>query len=639
MTAAPTMSSARSVAESEIPSSYRWWMNAAESGLRPLVAMMRRGAADLPIEGQASNHGAQADRLETFARPCLWASHWLAAEPRGEETLSRDEVAEWFRRGMVIGTDPKHPSYWGPTTNHHQHTVEMGALVLAIEKAGKYLWDPLEEKERAQIAAWLSSVRGVGLHRNNHLFFGVLPLSFLYNRGYGHRADRSCILHWMDIMETMHLGGGWFVDGMNESIDHYNAYAFHYYGLWWGLLYGGMDPSRAQRWRDWTHSFLQDYVHFFAASGEPVPFGRSMTYRFATTAPFALAHKCGASPLPPGLSRRVCTQNLRFFFERPIYQSQGALSLGWTDEFPAISEAYSCAGSTYWAAKGLSPLLLPPDDAFWTAPEISLPAEKENFSRAIPQTGMVVRSVDGEVELLTAATSICGGNTAFGAFKWGKLSYRTAIGLEVRPKDGLYPLDASLTAEAADGTLFGRQPTHPGEIEAHHIQSVYALGDRFSQFNVQVESHIWWHGGWQLHVHRYNAHQPSRLILGAYSLAADDLADLRVEGEFPFVRASGPQHAVALQALGGFAETGRRVTDAGVQPRVHTLAPNSLNLFLQTGWVRGEGCATALLWVGPAEEVPQVWAVETSSAGHLSLVAQDGEGWNICHEAIPALPL
>ncbi len=133
------------------------------------------------------------------------------------------------------------------------------------------------------------------------------------------------------------------------------------------------------------------------------------------------------------------------------------MSLGWTDEFPALTEAYSCAGSTYWAAKGLAPLLLGPDNPFWTESERPLPSEEGDSTHAIPQIGMVIRSVRGEVELLNAASSICGGNTTFGAYKWGKLSYRTGIGMEVKPKDGPYPLDASLTAEAADGALFGRQ--------------------------------------------------------------------------------------------------------------------------------------------------------------------------------------
>lgn len=620
----------------KFPSAYGEWLRATEDLLRPLAQLMRPGAADLPITGQVSNHDAQADRLETFARPCLLAGHWLAAQPDGAETLSREEISGWFRRGLVIGTDPKSPQYWGPTANYHQHTVEMGALVLSLEKARPWLWDPLDRREKDQVARWLGSVRGVGLHRNNHMFFGVIPLSFLLKEGYGHRADRSCIMHWMDIMEGMSLGGGWFVDGMNESIDHYNAYAFHYYGLWWGLLYGEMDPARARRWREWTHEFLKDYVYFFAASGEPVPFGRSMTYRFAASAPFALAEKCGASPLAPGLSRRLCTRNLRFFTEQNIRQSQGVLSLGWVDEFPAMTEAYSCAGSTYWAAKGLSPLLLPPEHAFWTEPEEPLPSEQGDYSHAIPQIGMVIRSQGGAVELITTATSICGGNTAFGPFKWGKLSYRTGVGFEVKPAESPYPLDASLTAESREGKLYGRQSTHPADVECGRAGCIYALGEKTGQFNVQVESHLWWKEGWQLHLHRYSAWQPARLILGGYSLAAKSPGTLREEGTYPFVRAKNGTHQVGLQALHGFEGAGRRLTLGKEKPRVHIFAENSLSLFLQTSWVEGDGWLAALVYAGPAASQPRPWTVIESVPGCLVL-GGEGDPWTIEHESLPAL--
>ena len=139
---------------------YDAWRDAAESLLQPLAALMRPGKADLPINGRGSNHGAQADRLESFARPCLLAAHWLASRPGDSENLSREIVASWFREGLVAGTDPSSKEYWGPTANHHQHTVEMAALTLALQAARSSLWEPLSRTERNQVACWLGSVRG-----------------------------------------------------------------------------------------------------------------------------------------------------------------------------------------------------------------------------------------------------------------------------------------------------------------------------------------------------------------------------------------------------------------------------------------------------------------------------------------------
>jgi len=71
------------------------------------------GKAELPLRGQASNHGAQADRLEILCSP-LSAGGSLAGErPGATEKLSREEIAAWFRRGLVLGTDPSSPETWG----------------------------------------------------------------------------------------------------------------------------------------------------------------------------------------------------------------------------------------------------------------------------------------------------------------------------------------------------------------------------------------------------------------------------------------------------------------------------------------------------------------------------------------------
>ena len=409
---------------SALEGNYAGWRSAAENLLVPLVALMKPDKADLPLRGQASNHGLQADRLESFARPCLLAAHWLASEPGAAEKLSRDTIAEWFRRGLVMGTDPSSTESWGPTANHHQHTVEMAALTLALQIARSSLWEPLSKSEREQVARWFASIRGAGLHRNNHMFFSVMTLAFLDQEGFGHSSDGPVARHLLDVLESMAVGGGWFIDGMNETVDYYQAYAFHYYGPWWAKLYGHSDPDRARRWKDWTREFLKDYIHFFAASGENPPFGRSQCYRFAASAPFGLAEFCGLSVIPPGQARRACTRNLDFFLRRRVLQEQGALSLGWVDEFPGITEAYSCAGSTYWAAKGFAPLLLASNHRFWQAKEEPLPCEKSDFQIAVPQAGLVVRSHDGEVEVLNNANGICVGNILFGTWKWGKLSFR-----------------------------------------------------------------------------------------------------------------------------------------------------------------------------------------------------------------------
>ena len=614
---------------------YAWWRSAAENLLVPLAALMKPDKADLPLRGQASNHGVQADRLESFARPCLLAAHWLVSEPAAAEKLSRDEIAAWFRRGLVVGTDPSSPESWGPTANHHQHTVEMAALTLALQIARSSLWEPLSKPEREQVARWFASIRGAGLHRNNHMFFSVMTLAFLNQEGFARSSDGPVMRHLLDVLESMALGGGWFIDGMNETVDYYQAYAFHYYGQWWARLYGYTDPKRARRWKDWTRQFLKDYIHFFAASGENPPFGRSLCYRFAATAPFGLAEFCGVPAVPPGQARRICTRNLDFFLRRHVLQEQGALSLGWTDEFPEITEAYSCAGSTYWAAKGFSPLLLPSQHRFWQAKEERLPSEKSDFQIAVPQAGLVVRSHDGEVEVLNNANGISVGNIPFGTWKWGKLSFRSGVGGEIAPSAGRYPLDAALTAEFVTGSIYGRHQCQPVAVTADHCASVYGLGDRYSQNHASVETHLWWKGGWQFQWHRVVAYQPAVFRLGTYSLPLKDAAHRELAIAAGFAHANTAELGVAIQPLLGFQHIKAHESDP--ERRTHILTWHSLVLAAETEKIVGEQHLMALVWVGRMDEERAPWKVQSSSKGKLTLHHPALGEWHLTHAELPAL--
>jgi len=114
-----------------------------------------------------------------------------------------------------------------------------------------------------------------------------------------------------------------------------------------------------------------------------------MCYRFAASAPFALAEHAGVPAIPPGQARRICSNNLGFLFKSSIQQQQGALFARWTDEFPELTEAYSCAGSFYWAAKG-SPLLLPAITHLGSAGRSHPRRKRQIFKIAMPQAGLTV---------------------------------------------------------------------------------------------------------------------------------------------------------------------------------------------------------------------------------------------------------
>ena len=61
---------------------------------------------------------------------------------------------------------------------------------------------------------------------------------------------------------------------------------------------------------------LGDYARLFGADGAPMHQGRSLTYRFATTAPLWLGALTGHTPLPPGETRRLASGALKYFLDR-----------------------------------------------------------------------------------------------------------------------------------------------------------------------------------------------------------------------------------------------------------------------------------------------------------------------------------
>ena len=628
-----------------LPASYRHWQLQARRLLEPLARLMAPGQAAIPIAGPASDHDAQADRLETFARPLTLAAHFLGSAPHPDDAALRDFLAQWFRAGLLAGTDPTGPHYWGPDASYHQHHVEMGLMAIALQIAPADLWDPLPPAGKDQVARWFGTCRGGGIVNNNHLFMSVHILEFLGCHGYARPTDRIVIETHLRQLETMHRGGGWFEDGINQAFDHYNAYAFHFYGLWWVRLHGARDPVRAQRWRDWAGLFVRDYQHFFAASGEHPAFGRSITYRFNAVNVFGLAVATASTDLPLGRLRRLCTRNLDFFLAQPITQEQGCLAFGFTDRFEPIAEAYSCSGSPYWCAKGFAALTLPPDHPFWHAPEEPLPSERGDFAHPIPAAGLLVRGVGGEVEILNAGSMV--GNTQLrnGAWKWSKLAYRTGVSFTLAKKKDFatdWSFDSALTQELADGRVYGRHSTVCVEMDEHHVGYAHGMGFKVGQVNTGVESFVWWRAGWILHVHHLEARQPASFRVGGYALPlreAGATVAARATGDVsPLVFFAADGRGTVLQNVHGFtaSDWDNRTDDS--TPRTHIHAPYHICPILKTAPTANVTFLAALAWTGRDRAEGQPWELVRARPGRWELRHPALGPWLVEHWALPGLP-
>lgn len=97
--------------------------------------------------------------------------------------------------------------------------------------------------------------------------------------------------------------------------------------------------------------------------GAEIPFGRSLTYRFAHAAFFAAYAFAGAQneSIPWGAVRHTVLTNLHHWFQYPITNAAGVLTIGYQYPNLLMSERYNAPGSPYWAFKAF---------LFWRCPPI-----------------------------------------------------------------------------------------------------------------------------------------------------------------------------------------------------------------------------------------------------------------------------
>ena len=217
--------------------------------------------------------------------------------------------------GLAAGTDPHHPEHWPPITDRAQPMVEAASIAIALHESRPWLWDHLDDDVRQRVCAWLGGFVGADVNDSNWRLFQVITEEFLASVGSPHsRAEIDAGLARLD---DWYRGGGWYTDGDGRNFDYYNAWALHLYPVLWARIAGARaDTTVVARHRARLREFLAVHQHFFGSDGAPVHQGRSLTYRFATTAPLWAGALADATPLPPGRTRRLASGALKHFAER-----------------------------------------------------------------------------------------------------------------------------------------------------------------------------------------------------------------------------------------------------------------------------------------------------------------------------------
>ncbi len=471
----------------------------------PLLPHFSSSAARVRLSAAAAHFDRAAADLEGFARP-LWGIAPL--------TAGGGEFDHWalYRKGLSNGTDPDHPDYWGNIGGIDQRQVELAAIGFALRIARPQLWDPLDDAAKKQIAAYLVAGREHEFVDSNWKFFRVMIDLGLMHCGVPVNAEKRNA--YLDDIEHFAIGNGWYRDGPIRSVDHYIPFAFHFYGLIYAAL--SDDAKRAEVYRARAAEFARSIRHWYAPDGSALPYGRSLTYRFAHAGFWGALAYADVEALPWGQIKGYYLRNLRWWARQPIFDRDGVLSVGYAYPNLLMSESYNSGGSPYWALKAFLPLALAEDHPFWAAQEEA----PESFDAPVPlpEPGMVAQHLSGHIVALASGQE----HARWRGFaeKYGKFAYSTRYGFSIEANDRYFP------EAGCDGMLgFSDDGRHLRMREGN--EAALIAGDKlYARWrpyeDVLVETWLVPTGAWHFRLHEVTTPRRLDVVEGGFAISKPD---------------------------------------------------------------------------------------------------------------------
>ncbi len=475
--------------------------------LEPLLPRFSEGGA-LPHFGNTAAHYCERSaRMEGFSR-LLWGLGPLWTH--SDETRFLDII----RRGLINGTDPQSPEYWGEVHDFDQKMVEMAAISLALCLAPEKLWEPLTNAQKDNLFNFMNAINRFDMPSNNWLFFRVLVNTMFRLRGLPY--DTAMLESDLERIDGYYIADGWYFDGQPTQIDYYIPFGMHYYGLVYSVLAKDLDPARAEKFRGRAKLFAPDFLLWFGKEGDAVPFGRSLTYRFAQASFFSALAFAGEEALPWGVIKAHVLGNLRWWMKRPVFTPDGILSIGYAYPNLFMTETYNAPGSPYWAFKLFLCLALDEDHPFWRAEEaaMELPAQK-----LLPHAGIIAARDDasGQAVLFPAGRkcAFLGSHTE----KYEKLAYSNLFGFSMARGSNLEEgaFDCVLAvSESGENHYRMRDGFECAEATEDYTRVRYS-----PMRGVLVETWVVPMLPWHVRVHRITAHKSIDVADGAFAIASE----------------------------------------------------------------------------------------------------------------------
>ena len=478
--------------------------------IEPLIPLLSPGKARLHLGDTGAAYPDDIAQMEAFARP-LWAIVPMLAGGCNCVTI----LWPHWREGIIHGVDPESPEYWGEVEDFDQRLVEMAVFGMGMALTPERFFFDLPERTQKQLHAWLDQINHHDMPKNNWTFFRVLVnIGFMICKL---PYDAQRLEKDLAMIEEHYEGDGWYFDYFNQR-EYYTMWAFHYYGLVYARVMEKIDSKRSRMFIERAGKMARDFACWFDNSAEALPYGRSLTYRFAQGA-FYAAQALAEAQTPEigyGEMKYLLLGNMRKWFRKPIFTRDGVLTIGYGYPNLLMAEGYNAPGSPYWAMKAFACLALPEDHPFWQAEE---KAPSVPLRALQPHARMLIeRSADGSHVMAFAA-----GNRAHehshDEAKYEKFVYSTVFGFSVCKaqkllKDGAFD---NMLALSEDGDTY-----HPRYGCSDYELTQEAVRSTWHPFaGVTVRTEIRPMGEWHLRIHRIQTDRVLYAAEGGYAISRD----------------------------------------------------------------------------------------------------------------------
>ena len=433
--------------------------------LDPLKPYYSAGGARLHLGETGVTYGQAAIELEAFSRP-LWAlvPFWMGGG-------SDPEFEDIYRRGLAAGSDPENPEYWGECKDYDQCFVEMAAIACGLLNAPEKLWDPLSDAEKQNLARWLDQINHHQIPECNWQFFMILVNLALKKCGMPY--DPENMARGLARIDSYYSGDGWSTDGASPQKDYYIPWAIQYYGVLYAKFAADTDPERAALYRSRAELFAQQFIYWFDDNGAALPYGRSLTYRFAQNCFWAACVWAGLEPFPLGVMKGLIVRNFNWWLDQKMFDRDGILTIGYCYPQMYMAERYNAPGSPYWGMKSFILLALPDSHPFWSAEAEPMPAL--DALKPMPHANMLVARTKGRVTAYAAGVNEGHGHGQFPE-KYAKFAYDTRFGFcASRSREVIYQAAPdSMLAFVIDDNVFVRKVSLSHEIRADRVVSKWS---------------------------------------------------------------------------------------------------------------------------------------------------------------------